>query len=153
MTRRHEQHFAGYYARQQTGERFVAGGMPRSLGDTARKRDAQTLTDIVAVPEKDVQSAVLEALAFHPRVAFFWRQNTGGMQDENVNKVRFAFKGCSDILGMLRDGRFLAIEVKRPGGPGPTPEQRAFLAKVRVGGGVGFVVRSLDDLKEGLEAA
>jgi hypothetical protein len=57
-------------------------------------------------------------------------------------------KGISDILGIYR-GRFLAIEVKRPGGK-LTPDQQRFLDRVKIEGGISFVARSVDDVVEGL---
>jgi hypothetical protein len=65
--------------------------------------------------------------------------------------VRFAFPGCSDILGQLRTGHFLAIEVKRPS-TGPTDDQAAFLAQVNAAGGLGLVARSVDDVQTALDA-
>jgi hypothetical protein len=104
--------------------------------------------------ESDVLPAVLAALRLHPKVAFVWRQNAGVMDIDGRN-VRFAFKGCSDILGMLkprpgeRVGAFLACEVKRPGGM-PTPDQARFLALVESNGGVAFVARRVDDVMAAL---
>lgn len=57
--------------------------------------------------------------------------------------------GCSDILGQMKDGRLLAVEVKRPGWSGPTDArehaQAAFLEKVRRFGGVAGFVRSPEE--------
>jgi penicillin-binding protein-related factor A (putative recombinase) len=58
-------------------------------------------------------------------------------------------KGISDILGVY-EGRFLAIEVKRPGGR-VSSEQRAFIERVNEEGGVGFVAYSVDDVVKRLE--
>ena len=65
--------------------------------------------------------------------------------------VQFAFPGCSDILGQLRTGHFLAVEVKRPR-TGPTDDQAAFLAQVNAAGGLGLVARSVDDVQAALDA-
>jgi hypothetical protein len=53
-------------------------------------------------------------------------------------------RGISDILGIWK-GRFLAIEIKRPGGQ-LTVEQQRFLDRVKIEGGVSFVARSVDDV-------
>jgi hypothetical protein len=58
-------------------------------------------------------------------------------------------KGISDILGIYQ-GRFLAIEVKRPGGR-VSREQREFLNRVNAEGGLGFVAYSVDDVVERLQ--
>lgn len=52
--------------------------------------------------------------------------------------------GSSDLIGITPDGRFLAIEVKRPGKTA-TPEQRAFVSLVRAMGGVAGVCHSVEE--------
>lgn len=52
--------------------------------------------------------------------------------------------GSSDLIGLTHDGRFLAIEVKRPGKTA-TPEQRAFVSLVRAMGGVAGVCHSVEE--------
>ena len=104
------------------------------------------------VTERDVLASILAYLDLHPRVAWFERMNTGGVEREYKGQkryIRFAFKGCSDIIGQLDDGRFLAIEAKSPTGE-PTAEQIAFLSRVVRAGGVGFVARGIDDVRRGL---
>jgi len=71
---------------------------------------------------------------------FVWKQWQGPMSTP----------GVSDILGVLPDGRFLAIEVKTRRGR-LTQRQKFFLAAVNQKGGLGFVARSLDDVVELLE--
>ena len=101
--------------------------------------------------ERDVLAEVLAVLEMHPRVAFVWRQNTGAMELGD-RYVRFSFKGCSDLLGMLRDGRFLAVECKREGKE-PTEDQAGFIVNVNRNGGVAFVARSAADVWDGLQTA
>lgn len=101
------------------------------------------------VAERDVQAAILALLRAHPRVAWAHRFNTGGVERENADGssryVRFAFPGCADILGMLKGGRFLAIECKSSTGR-VTEEQVAFLGLVARHGGIGIVARGVDDV-------
>jgi hypothetical protein len=66
--------------------------------------------------------------------------------------VRFGFVGCSDLIGQLRDGRFLAIECKNEEGT-LTEEQTAFLERVNRHGGVAGMVRSIDGAQKLLEAS
>lgn len=94
-------------------------------------------------------SAVLELLQVHPRVAWAERFNTGGMENANGQYVRFAFPGCSDILGQLKDGRLLAIECKRPGKKA-TAEQWQFLCNVNRANGVAFVATCIEDVTRAL---
>ena len=62
-------------------------------------------------------------------------------------------KGSSDIIGIVAPGIFLALEVKRPRGPGPNAEQQMFLDLVNRRGGVGRVVRSVDDARAAIAEA
>lgn len=87
------------------------------------------------------------------RRVFAWRQNAGALSGEHKGKayyVRFtSIRGVSDILGVLDDGRFLAVEAKvRPNRA--TPEQQAFLDAVASRGGVAVLAYSLDDLVRAL---
>lgn len=103
--------------------------------------------------EADVLSAVLTCLSYHPRVVWHARMNTGAGKivrgrkgQQTVSQfLRWGFPGCPDVLGMLQGGTLLACEVKRPSGD-LTPDQRAFLQKVREAGGVAIVARSVDDV-------
>ncbi len=52
--------------------------------------------------------------------------------------------GASDLIGWTRDGRFAAIEVKKPGQK-PRPEQFAFIEGVRRAGGVAGWATSADE--------
>ena len=97
-----------------------------------------------AAPEADALREVLKALNAHPAVAWCERQNSGAAK---VGKrfIRFGWTGCPDVLGQLKDGRFLGVEVKAPKGK-PTPEQTLFLAQINAAGGVGFIARDLRDV-------
>jgi hypothetical protein len=101
--------------------------------------------------EADVQRAVLKVLKMHPSVAWAERFNsrvvdvTDARSKTGVRPMRMAFKGCSDVLGQLKDGRLMAIECKRPGGK-LTDEQAAFLTTVNAHGGLGIVADSVDTL-------
>jgi hypothetical protein len=97
------------------------------------------------VAERDVLGAILEWLPYCKAVAWFARMNSGA-QVVGDRYVRFGFKGCPDIIGQLRDGRFLGIEVKRPGAE-PTEAQVEFLSKVQRHRGVAFVAHSLEDVQ------
>ena len=92
-------------------------------------------------PEREIQRVILDWLKLQG--IFAWRQNTGAVT-EGKRFIRFSIPGCADILGVLPGGRFLALEVKRPGHP-PTPEQYAFLRSIERAGGLAAVVTSLED--------
>jgi hypothetical protein len=103
--------------------------------------------------EADVLRAVLQLLAMHPRVAWAQRMNSGAgkvlRKDGASQFMRWGFVGCPDVLGQLRDGRALAVEVKRPSGE-VSPEQTAFLKCVQANGGVAVLARSSTDVAEAL---
>ena len=63
----------------------------------------------------------------------------------------FSKRGISDILGVLPDGRALAIEVKAENGK-LTDSQRQFLEAVSGNGGIAFIARSPDEVKAQLSA-
>ena len=99
--------------------------------------------------EADILRAIMALLRHHPKVASHWRQNSGTFQERNRDgSVRYiranTQKGMSDIMGVLRDGRTLAIEVKSRTGR-MRPGQEEFLATIRQAGGVAGVCRSVDD--------
>lgn len=95
-------------------------------------------------PEAAALCEVLKALRAHPLVAWAERQNSGAARIGN-RFVRFGWPGCPDILGMLRDGRFLGVEVKAKAGR-LRPEQSVFLERIRCAGGVAFVAHDLRDV-------
>ena len=92
-------------------------------------------------PEAAALVEVLKALRHHPAIAWAERQNTGAAQ-VGGRFVRFGWRGCSDVIGMLKDGRLLAVEVKAPSGK-LRAEQAEFLSLVRRFGGVAFVARNV----------
>ena len=59
-----------------------------------------------------------------------------------------SIRGISDILGIYK-GKFLAIEVKRPGGK-LSYDQSLFLDVVERNGGIAFKAESTDDVMNGL---
>jgi hypothetical protein len=65
---------------------------------------------------------------------------------------RYLPTGTPDILGCV-DGRFLAIEVKRPGAAGPTAAQLGQLTRWQRAGALAGWVTSEDDLVQLLDRA
>ena len=60
--------------------------------------------------------------------------------------MRFGHKGSSDIIGILPDGRFLAVECKREKGGVLSPEQKEFRDKITQNNGVYILAHSVTDL-------
>jgi hypothetical protein len=95
-------------------------------------------------PEGNVLSDIKQYLS--ARGIFFFRCNTG-----RRGGVSFGIKGAPDIVGILPGGRFLAIEVKGPGGKASI-DQLQFLGDIAKNGGVAFVAFSVDDVARHLES-
>ena len=93
---------------------------------------------------------VLQALRCHPAVAWCERMNSGAAR-MGARFVRFGWPGCPDVLGQLKDGRLLGVEVKGPAGK-LRPEQALFLDRVRAAGGVAFLARDCRDVGRELES-
>lgn len=104
--------------------------------------------------ERDILAACLQLLSM--RGVFAWRNNSGAVTAAHKGKRRFVrfggAPGASDILGVLPDGRFLAVECKRPGNR-PTAEQQSFLDAVSRLGGAAVWVTSVAELQEFLTEA
>jgi hypothetical protein len=82
---------------------------------------------------------------------FCFKVPTTGFYDTNRKAFRkqenpFVLNGVSDILG-IRDGRFIAIEVKTKTGV-VSEEQEAFIKKIKEMGGMAGVARNIDDVRE-----
>lgn len=106
------------------------------------------------ISEKQIENEILRWLSYHG--IFAWKNQSVGI----YNPVRKAFmrstnphhiKGVSDILGVMKDGRILAIECKSKYGK-PSPEQTMFIQKIKDNGGVAFIARSLDEVVEAFKA-
>ena len=100
-------------------------------------------------PEAAALFEVLKAVRAHPLVAWANRANSGAV---TVGKrfIRFGWPGCPDVLGQLKDGRFLGVEVKAAKGR-LRPEQAEFLDLIASAGGVAFVARNCRDVHQQLE--
>jgi len=99
--------------------------------------------------ESDILRAIMALLRHHPKVASHWRQNSGTFAERNRDgSTRYiranTARGMSDIMGVLKDGRTLAIEVKSRTGR-MRPGQEEFLQTIRSAGGVAGVCRSVED--------
>ena len=74
-----------------------------------------------------------------------WRNNTGVLNDANGRPIKFGLcKGSADLIGIAKDGRFLAVECKTRTGR-VRPEQELFIAAVKRAGGRAGVARSVQD--------
>ena len=93
---------------------------------------------------------VLKALRSHAAVAWCERMNSGAAR-MGARFVRFGWPGCPDVLGQLKDGRLLGVEVKGPAGK-LRPEQAVFIGRIRAARGVAFMARDCRDVRRELQA-
>lgn len=133
------------------------------------------------IAERDVLAACKKLLAFHPAVIWAARNPVGKgfvirpeagvpnpykvlraqldacvaarlLHRNQVAWLEWGEVGASDIVGLLRGGRFLAVETKRRGKK-PELEQANFLEMVNGAGGCGLCVDNAMELKEKLDYA
>lgn len=99
--------------------------------------------------EAGIQKAILRYLEFHSKVAWAHRMNTGAVKYTARNGrdrfIRYGFTGCSDIIGQLKDGRFLAIECKAERGQA-SEAQDDFIALVNNNGGIAGIAKCIEDV-------
>lgn len=86
---------------------------------------------------------------------FAWKVNVRGYYDEKrgfwrKNNNIYAINGQSDIVGVLPDGKLLAIEVKGKK-TRVSLDQEHFIHCVKEKDGVAFIARSIQDVIDGLE--
>jgi len=92
--------------------------------------------------EQDIQRDILDYLKARGVVA--WKNH--------IDRRRYSVgkNGAPDIVGYLPGGRFLGIEVKKPGG-NVRPAQDEFIERAVVSGACAFIAYSLDDAREIVE--
>lgn len=95
-------------------------------------------------PEAAASAEVLKALRAHPAVSWIRRLNSGVARIDG-RRIEFGWPGAPDLIGMTKDGRMIACEVKSRDGR-LRPTQTAFLSLVRQHGGVAIVARSCRDV-------
>lgn len=111
--------------------------------------------------EVDRQAEILRYLIAEPKVKFIIRVNGGGRFIKGAFVWFYKLfvpgyeplhgKGVSDLIGLLRDGRFFAIEVKRP--DSETKKDRAalqasFLKIVQEANGVSGIAETWRDAQK-----
>ena len=133
----------------------MAGKKPQAQTILAPKRARTITTHSTAPPfERDVLKAVWKYLASHKRIAWITRINSGAIMADfgasGIHPLRLNYKrGMSDLVGQMKDGRFLAVECKREGAE-LMDHQRDFLNEVLANNGVAFVARCIEDCERAL---
>ena len=91
-----------------------------------------------AIKEQDIQDKIMDYI-----------KSIGGLPVKFNNIGIYAKAGVSDILACVR-GRFVAIEVKRPGQK-PSALQVNFINAINSIGGLAFWADNLEDVKDKLK--
>jgi hypothetical protein len=86
------------------------------------------------------------------RGIYHWRNSVGSVQVRPGQWYKFDKMGSSDILGILPDGKILAVECKSERGR-LSPEQKQFLETVQGLGGMAIIARSWKDVDQALREA
>ena len=100
-------------------------------------------------PEAAALVEVLKAVRAHPLVEWCERMSSGAAK-VGGRFIRFGWPGCPDVLGQMKDGRLLGVEVKAKAGK-LRPEQAVFLERIRGAGGVALVARDCRDVFDNLK--
>ena len=88
--------------------------------------------------EQDIQKSIIDFL-----------EKKGFLAIKHNNIGIYARAGVPDILACSNQGKFIGIEVKRPGEK-PKPIQQAFLDAINQLNGIGFSAVSVDEVKNEL---
>ena len=106
--------------------------------------------------EGTLQARILQFLLNHPKVAFVGRFNRGRFMTEyNGRKAWYSMNsipGFSDVHGLLKTGRALYVECKRPGEK-PSEKQQHFLDLAVSHGALAFVAYDISDCERALASA
>lgn len=87
--------------------------------------------------EADLQSAIMNLLTVHPKVAWAYVTSSGTVRGRGGHWFTLGKVGLPDIVGQLKGsygGVLFGIETKMPG-KRPTEVQAAFLDMIRANGG------------------
>lgn len=103
--------------------------------------------------ESELQVYALQALIYARLV--HWRVTNSATPHHVSGKLIFkksAIKGFPDIAGIFPDGKFFAIELKTQTGR-LTKEQKEWITKINMTGGMAVVLRSKHEVDEFIKAA
>jgi hypothetical protein len=112
----------------------MAGKEPLFQQPVPKQRTPRAIRPSGIPLERDVIKAVVKILRYDHRVSRVERNQSGVFQDGN-RYIRVGMKGKLDLTVYLKSGRYIEIEVKRPGAK-PAPHQAARIAEIRAQGGL-----------------
>ena len=98
--------------------------------------------------ESEIQKKIVNMLRNHPLVAWCYVTSAGYVKGLNGGTMfKIGVVGMADIMGQLKTGQLLAVEVKVPGKT-PSKEQLEFIDTVNKNNGVAFWVDNVEEAKE-----
>jgi len=97
--------------------------------------------------ETEIQAQILTYLQYRGILA---TRNQSGTVHVGGTWMNLGSPGWPDIIGCLPGGRFLGIEVKRPGGKA-SKEQQQRINQIAAKGGLIFLATSVEDVRDKLE--
>lgn len=95
--------------------------------------------------EKVIQDRIIEYLLLKQVVLLRINSVSRGKTKSVRRCGRHGENGVPDLVGCMKDGRFICVEVKKAGGK-LSKDQESFLEQIRGTGGLGIVAFSLDDV-------
>jgi hypothetical protein len=95
--------------------------------------------------EADTKRAIVQYLKTRGHLVIPYR--TAGVKTATKGWIPAPRTGISDLLGLTKEGKFFAIEVKGAAGK-TSPDQDRFLESVRSCGCIAIVARSIQDVQE-----
>ena len=101
------------------------------------------------ISENAVTSEILEYLQW--KGIYCWKNKNIATFDPKTNRFRrlgkYEIRGVSDILGIMKNGKMLAIECKT-GYNKASDVQKEFIDNINKAGGIAFVAYGIDDVKK-----
>jgi hypothetical protein len=132
------------------GKPEVAASLVQPLPKRRKQKADMRGVDIDAIHrkplERDVLKAVVQVLRLDRRVARVERNQSGVFQDGN-RFIRVGVRGKLDLTVYLKSGKYLELEVKRPGGK-PEPHQQKRIDDIRAAGGLAGCATSIEEALE-----
>lgn len=106
--------------------------------------------------ESEVKTEILKKYPIEFPGGRLVRVYCGSVVSRHGARITGAEPGTSDLCGWLPDGRFLAVEVKTPGGKtakARAEKQTAFRDAVNMAGGCGVQVETWEELRAAVKQA
>lgn len=97
--------------------------------------------------EHGIQLLIQNYLTLRYPRHYIWRNNTGKIPAAHGRLVSFGKAGSADLIGIAPDGKFVALEIKKPSTRNDTTaHQREFLEAICSRGGYAGVACSIEDV-------